>query len=323
MKGIVPDIAQPTDNASPKCRLVISDFAFSKAPEIDIPAMITPQERNYYHWLASSIGKDAGNIVELGVWLGASTAALSAGLDGQTIHCFDQFDWEELDNWKSGIHLSEGDDFSGIFLDNMKRVGANVRVTRANLYDFTWTDGDIDLIVIDLGKYANELAYALMVFGPRFVPGKTIIVLQDYQYFPGYQIALTIDAIRDSVNLEHIVIDPDDRKHPNAVGFRVIRPIDALKLARLAFSLSVQSLETVQSTWARISDPLPEQVKARMAPGLALYLYDASHEDDAIEAILQTPMNASMVKRWKRLAQYPYMTTRYPKLFEAVERQSL
>ena len=301
-----------------KVDVLVSDFAMAKPPPIDIPAMICQQEKNYFYWLTSNHAPGIGAVVEFGTWLGSSSAHLSAGLGGRELYCYDHFVWSDQYNAKSEIKLKDGEDFSDIFLQNMERCGAKVIVNTSKMTDITWDGGPIELLILDAPKQASDLARLLTVFGPSLIPGQTRIALQDYQHFPSYQISLVMDAIRSSVALEHVVVAVNSNLQPNTVSFFVSAPIDTAELAEVVNTFKTWSAERIRETWSRIMEPLPEQVRARMAPGLALFLYDAGHEEEATKALAAISMDRLMLVRWDRMAGL-HVSKRYPKLFESVQ----
>jgi hypothetical protein len=313
---------------SARVGVIASDFAEANPPSIDIPSMICPQERNFYFWAASNLAPGVGAVVEFGTWLGGSTVCLSAGLRGRPMHCYDNFRWYEDDNSKSDVKLKEGDDFYPLFSENIGRYGANVVVHRASIADFTWEGGLIELLVIDAPKLAADFARLLTVFGPSLIPGQTRIVLQDYQHFPSYQISVVMDAIRSSAILEHVVVAANNRQ-PNTVSFFVANPIDTALIAEAAATFTTWSSDRIHAVWSRIMAPLPDQARARMAPGLALFLYDAGHEDEALGVLAETPMDKTMLKRWKRMGElkHPMAGVRpsesYPRLYRLMEETRL
>ena len=71
-----------------------------RAPPVvcGIPGMLTPAERQYYPYV-SRFYSGAGEVVELGPWLGLSTFCLLRGLcanpffGGRKLHVFDDFTW--------------------------------------------------------------------------------------------------------------------------------------------------------------------------------------------------------------------------------------
>jgi hypothetical protein len=294
-------LQERADGKQDRTDILASDFSMATPPPVDIPAMICQPEKNYYYWLASNHAPGVGAVVEVGTWLGASTAHLSAGLRGRPIHCYDYFYWFAYYNTVSGLKLKDGVDFSDLFLSNMARYGANVKAHKALIHDIVWDEGPVELLAFDASKYAVDLEKLLTIFAPSLIPGQTRILLQDYQYFPGYQIAVTMDAIRSSVVLEHVVVAVGNNLQPNTVGFLVQAPIDTAALAEAVTTFETWSVERIHETWSRIMQPLPDQVRARMAPGLALFLYDAGHQDEALSVLDATPMDHIMLNRWERM----------------------
>jgi hypothetical protein len=305
-----------------KVDVLTSDFSMVTPPSIDIPAMISQPEKNYYYWLTSNHARGMGAVVEFGTWLGASSAYLAAGLGGRELHCYDHFIWADHYNSKSDVKLKDGDDFTHLFLSNMERYGANIVVHKTKMKGMTWEGGPIELLILDAPKQAADLARLLSVFAPSLIPGQTRISIQDYQHFPSYQISILMDAIRSSAVLEHIVVAVNSNIQASTVAFLVTKPIDTASLIEAASSFKTWSVERIRATWHRIMEPLPEQARARMAPGLALFLYDAGHEKEAVAALAETPMDRIMLKRWKRMAGI-HVGKRYPSLFSFMEETRL
>jgi hypothetical protein len=302
--------------------LLVSDFAMSGAPSIDIPSMLCQPEKDYYYWITSNVVSGAGAVVEFGTWLGGSTAYLSAGLRGRVMHCYDHFVWFGYDNWKSDVKLNDGDDFAHLFLENVERYKVNAVIHKTKLEEAEWNDGPVELLIFDAPKRASQLARLLTVFAPNIIPGRTRIVLQDYQHFPSYELAVVMDAIRSSVALEHVVVALKDNKQPNTVSFLVTGPIDTAPLASVAEEMVTWSPERIRTTWLRMMEPLPDQARARMAPGLALFLYDAGHTEEATDTLVKTPMHRIMLNRWRRLCgPVPYFDfpDRYRLLVSAMD----
>jgi hypothetical protein len=294
-----------------------SDFSFVTPPDVDIPGMITPEERRYYYWLTSEQIKNEGAVVEVGTWLGCSSAHLAAGRKGRAaIYCYDHFIWSETYNPKSEHKLHKGDDFSHLFKANMEKVGANVIPRKSTMRNLTWDGGKIELLVLDAPKQAVDLAKLLEVFGPSLMPGKSYVVLQDYQYFPAYQIAVVMDAIRESATLVHVVTS-NARKQPNTVAFRIDKPINPADLATVVSTFKSCPKAQIVQAWSRIMKQLPPNAAERLAPGLSLFLYDAGHVDAAFAALDELKMQESMLARWRRLLSTA-VAVRYKPLFEHI-----
>ena len=81
-----------------------------------VRSMLTPEEKQYLTWLASHQFAGWGSIVDLGPWLGSSSAALAEGLKqrgaGGRIYSFDRFQWEaSYMEAFAETDLRDGDDF--------------------------------------------------------------------------------------------------------------------------------------------------------------------------------------------------------------------
>jgi MoaA/NifB/PqqE/SkfB family radical SAM enzyme/tetratricopeptide (TPR) repeat protein len=167
-------------------------------PPYVIPGMISDEEKQYYLHI-SRYYSGAGAAVELGPWLGCSTAYILHGLlanplfAGRRLYVFDDFVWRS--SWMDGYY-QEADrprnhqSFRHIFERFVEPFQARmvVRRRRISLYDgneevepFCWTDGPIEMAFIDCGRSfaANEAWYEVMKHS--FLPGRTLIILQDWQ----------------------------------------------------------------------------------------------------------------------------------------------
>jgi len=161
--------------------------------------MISPEECKYYRWLGRFF-TGAGAAVELGPWLGRSTLHIVAGLErspgfrGRRLHVFDDFVWRSswMDGYFTGTPPADGACFQSLFERNLGSTVARVVVRRCRFGDaehgeaappLTWTNGPIELLYIDCGRtYAvNQAWYETLA--PSFVPGTTVVVMQDWQTY--------------------------------------------------------------------------------------------------------------------------------------------
>ena len=165
-----------------------------------IPGMLTPAERQYYPYL-TRFYSGAGQVVELGPWLGLSTHYLLAGLvpnpafAGKSIHVFDDFVWRSswMDKWLAGTGLAprgNHESFLPLFQRQMAGHLDRLVVRRCKIADYDgneslpsleWDRGPIELLIVDCGRplHVNEAWYR--VLSPWFIPDKTLIVMQDWQ----------------------------------------------------------------------------------------------------------------------------------------------
>jgi hypothetical protein len=114
-----------------EARPEVGDFSYVAAPDFpDIPTMTTRAEQRLYFLVASQhTGK--GEAVEIGPWLGGSTAQIVSGLrqaaTGCTLHVFDKFEWVSGANWsaKWDGKLNRSDYFRFVFEENLGELAAD------------------------------------------------------------------------------------------------------------------------------------------------------------------------------------------------------
>jgi hypothetical protein len=156
--------------------------------------MTTPEEQSFCTEHAASAFTGAGEVVDVGCWLGSSTLALVQGLDlnprararERRVHAYDLFVWEE---WMDGIVA--GTDLAGryvpgdSFLDEFERRVAlrrdRIVVHAEDLLETHWSGAPIELAFIDAMK-TPALAMAIArEFFPSLIDG-AVVVHQDFVY---------------------------------------------------------------------------------------------------------------------------------------------
>jgi hypothetical protein len=164
-----------------------------------IPNMLEIDAMRYYVWLGRTLDS-AGAVVELGSWMGGSTACLASGLQqnlryrDRKLHVFDSFIWR---NWMAQFctdptlpaRYHEGDSFLDAFSYYCADFLGHLEVTqcevsldndRNTLAVARWNGGPISAFVIDHSDRYEENDKAWTEFAPSFVPGTTIIVFNQY-----------------------------------------------------------------------------------------------------------------------------------------------
>ena len=173
-----------------------------------IPTMLCQATREYYKWLAKTF-EGPGDIVELGSWMGSSTACLAEGLSenrrrqGKTVHVFDSFIWLEWmktyteDSELLAANIRNGESFLKYFWRYAEPYRDFIRVHQAALKtetnDFVvpalgWEAGDIGILVMDFAhdRASNEAMWR--VFSPSFCSGSTIVVFNQFGNIPAGEV---------------------------------------------------------------------------------------------------------------------------------------
>lgn len=179
----------------------------SGAPAQSVTSMLLPDTQKYYKWLGGRMG-GFGDVVELGGWLGATTASLAEGLTanaefaGRRVYVYDFFIWESWMRRSVGekmmtAHpvlrgLQVGDDFTDLFLEfcapyrhlvearSCRAPSADAQAEESSLPSLAWDGAPIELFIYDFGHEYSLVQQAWDVFAPAFIPGKTLVVFNSY-----------------------------------------------------------------------------------------------------------------------------------------------
>lgn len=273
-------------------------------PLPEVPGMTSEAEGRYLYWLTSRAYMGAGAVVEVGSWLGCSTIHLAAGLKEaghhRSLHCFDQFQWRHGHHMKAALPLRTGDDFQPYFERNVRLFYPYVQVTKTTIRDISWRGGPIEILFLDAPKTLVDLASIFAAFGPSLVPGLSLVVFQDYQHFPSYPIPAVVGRLESELALQHVVM-------PGAtVSFEVVRPLDYDLAQPVAWNFARWTRDEAVAAWARILAPLPPVARSRVAPGLALLLYDSQGKKAAREVLAEMGRGEEMAAEWHRYGSYPF-----------------
>jgi hypothetical protein len=171
-----------------------------EVPRCDIPGMLTDSEKKYYCYI-TAFYSGWGEIVELGPWLGLSTFFVGSSLltnsnfIDRKLYVFDDFTWRTswMDKWLVGTDIvSPGNhaSFQQIFESQLGDLMKNIIVERRKICDYDgnedlptldWHGGPIELLVVDCGRSLAVNDAWWTIFSSRFVPDKTLIIMQDWQ----------------------------------------------------------------------------------------------------------------------------------------------
>jgi hypothetical protein len=232
----------PTIRSSDGARLLARSVLEEDAPwnELAVPScptpgMITEEEKRYYVYLGAFYS-GAGHVLELGPWLGLSTFYILQGLKQGTnaeklqLHIVDDFTWrsEWMDPYVDRFGLAPSlkpkhhesflplfEHFSAPIIDRLvihtQRISTSAE--NAHLPEMSWKEGPIEICYVDCGRTidANEGWYR--VLRPWFIPGRTLIVMQDWQLHKEIpikwynQIKQFTDSKGDDLDLIHELCD--------------------------------------------------------------------------------------------------------------------
>ncbi len=200
--------------------------------------MTTSQERRLFNEYGARRYTGAGEIVDLGCWLGSTTVPLAEGLltnqtfdrKNRKIYAYDLFIWGDWMNVQGSYldgRYKEGDSFVDAYREVIKPYADMVDVNAGDLCQLGWkARKPIEFLLIDAMK-SWELANAILRdFFPFLIPGKSHVLHQDFAHFYTPWIHLLMYRFRDHFALVEDVMDG------GSTLFRYTRPIPPADLAR-------------------------------------------------------------------------------------------
>src|SRR6266568_5073263 len=178
---------------------------------VGIPTMLSKTERKLLYGLARGYAGGEGAIVDAGCFLGGSTAALLAGVrdrsepwTGPPVESYDLFRVEAFTLPKffaDEPSISVGQSFRPRFDTHVARFDVPHVVHEGDITEIGWSGGPIDVLFLDILKSWQINDAVLRDFFPSLVPGRSVIVHQDYGWGDTPWIAITVELMRDSLVL--------------------------------------------------------------------------------------------------------------------------
>jgi hypothetical protein len=210
-------------------------------PEIFTPyGMIGPEERRCYYWLARHGLSGAGCVIDAGSFLGASTLCFAAGAaagghesfrGGPVVHAYDHF--KAYDAYiaeairKHVRPIKKGESYLDIFKTFTVKYRALIEAHPGNIFEQRWGGDPIELLFIDVAKRARLNAHVSGEFFPHLMPGRSIVIHQDYFHCWHPYIHVGMEYLADSFELIDELVLFQSRV------WRLVKPLPAEKVARL------------------------------------------------------------------------------------------
>ena len=152
-----------------------------------VPTMLTPEEGQLYHWLGRRAQGD-GATVDLGAYAGGSAARLLSGLvlSGRDyhVHSYDRFRSSRAfwARFLPGEPLPEADDADLLPLVRRHLAPWEDHVTLhvGDIGQMRWTGGPVEILSVDAAKGSAMADHIAAEFFPALVPGRSILIQQDY-----------------------------------------------------------------------------------------------------------------------------------------------
>jgi len=157
------------------------------AAGLAVPAMLKLGESQLYHWLGRNV-QGGGATVDLGAYVGGSAARLLSGLalSGRDyhLHAYDHFRssralWAK---YLSDDPLPDSDaaDILPLARRHLAPWDTHVTLHPGEIAEQRWTGGEIEILAVDAAKGSAIADHIAAEFFPALVPGRSILVQQDY-----------------------------------------------------------------------------------------------------------------------------------------------
>ncbi|MGW9820816.1 hypothetical protein ACUXK4_003393 [Methylorubrum extorquens] len=183
--------------------------SFWMDPELaKIPTMLTSEECRMLAWTAQRVPSGKGAVIDLGSFLGGSTAHLAHGLsiavENAHVDAFDQFtiadEHKDLFLYKWGYPILQGNDMEHLFHDFVGQFGKAVS-HKCQIEDVKWSGEPIELLFVDICKSWDAMFQVMREFYPYLIPNESIIIHQDYQHYQQPWVPATTYALRHKLEM--------------------------------------------------------------------------------------------------------------------------
>jgi hypothetical protein len=174
-----------------------------------VPTMLSAEEGKMLCWLGEHYFQGQGAIVELGCFLGGSTVRLASGLQrsGQpwTMHSYDRFLIDEPHKhqflYRAGYEKFDGQDMLPVFEKHAQPFAPNIIAHRGNVEEHPWAPQPIEILFVDLAKSVSTQEFILEQFFTSLIPGRSIIVQQDYLFFHTPWLVAVMELLHPKIEL--------------------------------------------------------------------------------------------------------------------------
>lgn len=152
-----------------------------------VPTMLSAEESLLYHWLGRRVRGD-GAVVDLGAYAGGSAARLLSGLAAagraNPVHSYDRFRssrafWAKFMP-DEPLPDSDDADLLPVVRRHLAPWAGQVTLHIGDIGEKRWTGGEIEILSVDAAKGAAMADHIAAQFFLALVPGRSILVQQDY-----------------------------------------------------------------------------------------------------------------------------------------------
>jgi predicted O-methyltransferase YrrM len=187
------------------------DSRFYDMPERvkSVPTMLTPEEGKMLCWLGEHYYQGQGAIADMGCFLGGSTVRLAGGLarSGRPwkMYSYDRFTIDERLKqqylYSAGRDPFEGQDMLHVFKEHIAPFAANITAYQGDVLESPRIEEPIEILFVDVAKSPELNAHIIDGFFRKLIPGRSIIVQQDYLFYKNPWVIATMELLNPKIQL--------------------------------------------------------------------------------------------------------------------------
>lgn len=172
--------------------------------------MTTMEEQDFLRFYGRVQYTGAGAIVDLGSWLGSTAIPLAQGLSQNSsatgvVRAYDLFRWEDwMEPFAQELtgKFKQGDSFLPEFKRRLGPWERWVDTRPGDLLKASWNEGPIEFLFVDAMKTWSLCSAITRVFFPHLIPGRSLVVHQDFKFWACHWIHLVTYRLRAYLKLE-------------------------------------------------------------------------------------------------------------------------
>lgn len=262
-------------------------------PEVrTVVTMLSMEERQFLYAMGRDYWTGEGAIIYAGCFLGGSTLALGMGVQANSrgltrrgaIYSYDLF---VADAHQAGSYLKKfgtfaaGDSVRPIFDWQTREVASLLEVHEGDVRNCTWpAEVAIDVLFIDLAKTWSINDVIVREFFPALVPGRSIVIQQDYVHPTCPWLAVTMEHLADY--FEPLAYVPGNSM---IYGVRQAVPHSAVDDAQISRLSDEQKRDLLDRAIAKAASVLPPDDLVELEAARALFLLSVLGPERAREDI--------------------------------------
>jgi hypothetical protein len=174
---------------------------------VEIRSMLSSYELSILFALAKDYWRGEGEIVDLGCLYGLTTRCFAEGVKlneavaeerkAKRIYAYDLFLAQEYEWWTQASETIHAGSWFAEFLAVNQDELAYIAPCPGDLLKMSWGAKPIEILMIDAAKTWSLNHFVVSRMFPRLIPGRSVVVQQDYMHFVEYWIAITMEYFAD------------------------------------------------------------------------------------------------------------------------------